>query len=120
MAATAKFEQFTGSSTIVVTIANGASLSSVAQLGGSRLLAILVGAWTSAAISFQVSVDNSNFFDLYDATGTEVSIPAGTHNKAYAAPLELLGFPYIKIRSGLTGAGVNQSGGDDVTLVLVD
>ena len=79
--------------------------------------------WTSAAISFLVSRDGgANFVDAFDDLGVEISIPAASIPTAAARrfainPRLFLGVTNLRIRSGLTGAGVNQ--GAERTLVLI-
>ena len=99
------------------TIANGAWLTDAIDLDNEVLAAIKTpSAWTTAAISFQASIDGTNFDDLYDSGGTEVSIASGNvaANRFVAFQSSLIdllrGVRYIKIRSGVTGAPVTQSG----------
>lgn len=107
------------SDTVVATIATSGSLSPSVDIEGLTVTGLLVPTATSAAITFQVSKDNSTFFDLFDnaSTPAEVKIAAGTHNKAYQAPAALRGWRYMKVRSGISGTAVTQSSGLVVTLV---
>jgi hypothetical protein len=103
---------------VTVTIADGQSLSDAAAIADYRLVGLIVGTWTSAAITFQVSQDGNTYYNLYDDAGNEVTIPAGTHNKAYAAPMELAPWRYMKVRSGTAASPVAQAGGDTVVVAI--
>lgn len=105
--------------TTTVTIADSASLSGASiDLGGYGLVGLMTpSGWSTQAITFQVSQDGSNWFNLYDKDGEVVlaSVPAS----AYVAlnPATFYGARYVKVRSGTSGSAANQSGGDVVTLV---
>lgn len=108
------------SAPITVTIASGGSLTAAIDLGSNRLARIVMpSAWTSAALSFQSSYDGTNFADLFNKDG-EVSLAASTVVAASRAiavdPTVFFGIRYLKIRSGLTGAAVNQ--GAERSLIL--
>lgn len=93
--------------TLTATIANGASLGDMLIVYPVSISAIIMpAAWTTAVLSFQGSFDGVNFFDLYNDAGDEYQIPASA---SQAIVLNVpLPFPYVKVRSGLTGAPVNQ------------
>jgi hypothetical protein len=103
-----------------VTVANGASLSGSSGLleGAQRLLGIITdSAWDTNAVTFQGSVDGTNFFNLYKE-GTEYSL-AGVVASTYQAldPVVFLGVRAVKVRSGTAAAAVNQTGDAVITLV---
>jgi hypothetical protein len=106
-----------------VTIANGQSLSDAAQLlpGDGRLAAFITPAgWTTAAVTFQISVDGVNYFNVYNE-GTEYSC-AGVVASSYCR-VDMNVFytaRYVKVRSGTAAVPANQAGGDIVTLVMWD
>ena len=107
--------------TIPVTIANGQSLSAAVDLVGSVLVGIQMSAlWTAAGLSFQASVDNSTFQDLFDSAGTEKTL---TVVLAHALALKaddlatFVAWRYLKIRSGTTGAPVAQGADRILTLI---
>jgi hypothetical protein len=107
-----------GPLTFSAAIANGASLSDAIDLGGRRLGAIVMpAAWTAAALTFQVSVDGTNYYNLYDQDGVEFSLSADTSRTIVIDPSYFALFRYIKIRSGTAGVPVNQ--GADRILVPV-
>jgi hypothetical protein len=78
-------------------IANGAALSPAVPLGEKTLVGIVMPAvWTTAAITFQVSVDDATFNELYDGAGNATSVKArsGTSaspvNQGQASVLQLV------------------------------
>lgn len=101
------------------TIASGASLSAAIDLGGATLSGIVVPAsWTTANLTFQVSLDGTTWYDLY-ADGAEVSV-AATAGKMHRVSIgDWLGWRHVKIRSGTTGAPVNQAADRTLTLATV-
>ena len=103
------------------TIANGASLSGTVDLGTNRLFAIVMPAsWTTAGLTFRVSADGTNFFDLYDDAGTEVTfVAAASRVIQNSNPGRWLGFRYLQIRSGTSGTPVNQGGARSLTIIGV-
>lgn len=109
----------------IATIANGASLSASVAMGQQRTLVGLMtpSAWTAAAISFDVSMDDSTYGALYDDLGTEVVIPSASIATAAVRsfsldPRNFIGWKYVKVRSGINGTTVNQGAARSVTLVF--
>lgn len=104
--------------TLTGTIANGTSLSGAVALSGSIWSVLMPAAWTAADITFQGSIDGSNFFDLYDG-GTEYQLSAGAGRMVQITKAQLFfALTHIKIRSGTAGTPVNQ-GADRALSVLV-
>ncbi len=98
-------------------IANGASLSSVVELGAGKLVAIqMPAAWTAAALTFQASIDGTNYFNVYD-NGTERNYTVDASRMLVLQLSDWVGIKYLKIRSGTAGTPVNQ--GADRTLTLL-
>lgn len=111
--------------TKTASIANGESLSGSVSMGQARtLVAVQTPAtWTAAAISFDVSMDDSTFVALYDDQGTEVTIPSASIATGAARgfsldPRNFVGWKYVKVRSGLNGAAMNQAGARSVILIF--
>lgn len=104
------------SHTETATIASGASLSGLVYLWPTKAAAfIMPSTWTAAALSFQGSLDGQTFTDVYNDAGDEYTIPAtASQSIVLDAPLP---FPYIKIRSGLTGAPVAQGAARSITVI---
>lgn len=99
---------------ITLTIADEGTLSDAGDISRFINASItLVTAWTSAAITFQgCDTLGGTYANIYDATGTEVTIPAATHSgRAYEIPAAVMNFRYIKVRSGTSGSAVTQSNG---------
>jgi hypothetical protein len=94
------------------TIASGGSLSGLVQIDEAKYIGIVMPSeWTAADLTFQVSMDGSEWVDLYDDTGAEVTVTAGA-NRAIGidvASLALTPWQYITIRSGTSALAVNQA-----------
>lgn len=103
-----------------VTIADGASLSDAAAGEGRRLVGIITpSGWDAADITFQGSVDNSTFVNVYpEDSDTEVTVQAGASRYIKLKSNEWASFPYLKVRSGTSGVPVNQTGAAVVTLLF--
>ncbi|MGY4295388.1 hypothetical protein ACVWXN_003483 [Bradyrhizobium sp. i1.4.4] len=103
-----------------ITILSGQSLSSASvHLHQQRMFAILMpAAWTAAALTFQASIDGTNFFNVYDDAGNEVTVQAAASRfVVLASPLLYLGIQRLMIRSGTNGTPVAQ--GADRVLQLI-
>ena len=107
--------------TTTATILSGASLTAAIDLSAGRLARIaLPAAWTTANLTFQTSPDNSTFYDLYDAFGSEYTVTVGGASRSIVISLaDFISVRYLKIRSGTTSVPVNQGADRILTLVLV-
>lgn len=107
--------------TATATIANAASLSGAVDCSGGRVCGILIpAAWTTANLTFQGSMDNATFADLYDSSGTEYTVTVGGVSRYIEVPLaDFIGIRYLKVRSGTTGTPVAQGGSRTLTLALL-
>lgn len=112
-----------GDAVVTVTIANAASLSGAADTRGYAAAGIVIPSdWvTATSITFQGSPDNSNWFNLYDDSGTEV---VATVAASRAVSFDVIAgavapWRYLKVRSGTSAAAVNQTDADGVSLSLV-
>lgn len=109
---------------VTVTIANGASLSGVGTIPpGFALAAIVMPAtWTAASLTFQASHNDGlgagTYNNVYDVAGTEFQAQASASRWIAIDPVDFLGAPFIKVRSGTSGAAVAQGGNRDLVLVL--
>lgn len=106
---------------VSVTIANGANLSSAGFVHGALVGIITPAAFTAAAVTFQGSVDGVNYYDIYDDSVERV-FASGVFPAAAARFLSLdlndwLPFNYIKVRSGTAAATVGQGASRDIVLV---
>ena len=92
---------------------SGASVSQVLDLQYTNLVGfIMPAAWTAATVSIDVSTDNAIWSTaVYGPTGTAISTwAAPTAGAAYAVDaMAMLGFRYIRLRSGTVGAPVVQT-----------
>lgn len=105
-----------------VTIASGASLSDIIDLGAHKLCAILMpAAWTAANLTFQAAISpRGTFTDVYDDAGVEVAVTAATSRciGLDATASELAALRFIKLRSGTAGVPVNQGAARTIYLIL--
>jgi hypothetical protein len=106
--------------TATATIADGESLSDAIDLGGMIPVGVDAPAanWTTAALSFQGSLDGTRWQDAHDDSGeyTTGDIAAGggcSLNKDVFRR-----WRHIKIRSGTAASAVAQAGGDALTLIM--
>lgn len=103
---------------LTATILSGEALSDAIDLSAFatnkdsyRLFSITLPEMTSAAITFQSSRDNGvTWLDLYDATNTEITIPASTGIREIVLDPYIFSSVYmLKVRSGTSGTVVNQA-----------
>jgi len=111
-----------------VYIGYGASLSGSIDCGDGYIVGLVMpDVWTQAQVSIQVSMNNTEFFDLFDfdletrTTAKEVVFnvpPPGT--MVAINPNTLLMAQYIKLRSGTRDAPIDQEKTCMFTLLTVD
>ena len=105
---------------VTATILSGAALSDAITLYGRNITGILLPAsCTTADITLSVSLDGSTYADLYDASG-EYVLSAAASVFIGVNVAALLGFNYVKLRSGTTGTPVNQAADRSIILTLGD
>ncbi len=105
---------------LTATIASGASLSDALDLGGTMVTGIIMpSAWTAANLTFQVSMNggSNDFQNLYDDS-TEVTVTAAASRNIRLNGDLWRNFRYLKIRSGTSGAAVNQGASRSVLVVV--
>lgn len=110
----------TKSGRVPVTIANGVALSSIAAIEGADIVGVeMPAAWDAAPLTFQASGDNTTFKDVFDDSGTELSIAAAASRyvSLVTAIKQLRGVRFLKVRSGPTGAPVNQTAARQLWLI---
>lgn len=108
----------TNANVLSVTIANGASLSDAAAIGVGTLVGIQLPTFTSAKLTFQGSFDGVTFVDVVDSSAAAVEYAASTGAVYIKAPADLLGVPYLKVRSGTAGAPVAQGAARTIQLIV--
>src|SRR5262249_13710030 len=89
------------SSTVTATIPAGDFISSPVDLTNNELSLIFAPEqWTPAQITFQVSPDNVNFADLFDAAGLELARPLRPNTAIGLPTVYTKAALYLRIRSG--------------------
>lgn len=103
------------------TIAINQSLSAAIDLKGRSLVGIIMpSAWTTAQLSFQVSLDGSTYVNLYNTQGDEFISEASTSRFIAMSQFEFLPVRYVKIRSGTSAVPVNQAAARSLVLATRD
>ncbi len=84
-----------------ITIASGQTASDVIDTKGHGVLYfILPAAFTGTTITFQMSPDNSTFYDCYNVSDAQMTATV-TQGRCYVfEPQDLVGLRYIKFVSG--------------------
>lgn len=103
------------------TIASGASLSDAIDISEAVLVGIkLPSTWTAANLTIQAADEDaeSTFNNVYDQTGTEVTITASASRHVILEPAKFAGMKQIKLRSGTSGTPVNQAAGRTIVAYL--
>lgn len=106
-----------------VTIADNASLSDAVHCNGLTLAALIVpSGWVAADVTFQASVDGTNWFNLYHAgSDTEFTAEAAASRYIAVNRDNFRGVSRLKVRSGTAAAAVSQTGGPlTITLIFTD
>lgn len=100
---------------INATIATGAALSAGVGLGAKALVGIVMPAtWDAAALTFQVSTDGGTTWQEMQSTSAVISFTAAASQFLAVDPALWRGVNMVKVRSGTSGAPVNQTtGGTD-------
>lgn len=111
---------------IPFTIANGQSLSGVVPLQGLEVVGIIMpAAWTAAALTFQ-SADiadppaggSTTYQNIYSTGGTELNYTVDAARRIPVDPNAFGRHSAVKVRSGTSGAAVNQ-GADRIGYLVV-
>lgn len=100
------------STTITLTIANGAALTEAFEFGGATMFCIhMPAAWTTADIGFQVSSEfGGTYLPLYDESGAVVEVSGPAASRAYAVTnSKVASARFIKLWSQSAGVGTNQA-----------
>lgn len=91
---------------LTATIANGATTSPAVDLGGYALIGLLMpAAFTGTTITFQMSPDNSTFYDVYNTSGTQGSVTVAASRAVIFAAGDFIGERFVKLISGSTEGG---------------
>jgi hypothetical protein len=108
-----------------VTIPSGAAVPAAPalyqDLGGYTPIAILMPpAWTAANLTFRGTIDGSTLVDVYDSTGTELTVTAAASRYVVFTSAHIAAFAGLQgvtIRSGTAGVPVNQGGARTLYLI---
>lgn len=92
-------------------IGSGTALSNAVCVLGYDIVAIqMPAAWTSAVVTFETSMDDSTYSEVYDDAGNEVSLTVAAGRWVTIPSDVSLHFgTYIKVRSGTNATPVNQA-----------
>jgi hypothetical protein len=105
---------------ITLTIPANASLSNAADLSELVPVGVLMpSAWTAASLTFQASLDGVSFVDLYNTSGSELQVPAGANRLIALDPVQFRGVRHLRVRSGTSGAPVNQTASRTLVILAV-
>jgi len=101
-----------------MTIANGTALSAAVDFKSCTPLRLYVSAaHTAANYTFQTSADGTNYGDLRDMFGGEVTAVVVAAGDVIALdPATFAGIRYLKLRSGTSGTPVNQGAARTITV----
>lgn len=92
------------------TIANAASLSGAICLGAGVPLAVqMPAAFTGTELTFQGSIDNATFQNIYDGA-VELSVTVAASLMVGLPASVLAGWTYLKLRSGTAGSPTAEGG----------
>jgi len=107
-----------GIAPVTATISSGTSLSGVIDLGIDTAMAIVMpAAWTAAAVTFQVSLDNVTWSNLKNKSDDSEYTCTVSQGNSYTLPFtDFVPYRYIKIRSGTAATPVNQAADRIVTI----
>lgn len=99
-------------------ISSGQSVSTTVFLGNGTLVGLIVpSSWTAANITIQASLNNTTFYDVHFDNGTEYQLSAAASRWITMLPHEVSGILYLRLRSGTSGAPVNQAADRTITLI---
>lgn len=100
-------------------IASGTALSAAVPLGAKQLVGIAMpAAWDAAALTFQVSADGgTTWLEMTTSAGAAVSFTVAGGQFIAIDPAIWRGINMLKLRSGTSGAPVNQTADRTLTLV---
>lgn len=100
MGAMVEATQFAGGAVGIA--ANGTDSEPIPFQAAAQGGFILPASFEGTSISFKVSHDGVTYVALYDATNTLVAVTV-TQGRAYAFPIALFPFPWIKLVSNAAG-----------------
>lgn len=100
-------------------IANNASLSDAVDTGGRPILKFVLPASVEGTVlTFQVSDNGTDYANLYDEFGTEVTVTRGSSVAVRVSPAQWAHSRYWKVRTGTAGTPSVQTGANSVGVVV--
>jgi hypothetical protein len=107
-----------GSFAYTAAIASSGSVSQSLALHNRRPLAIQTpSALTGTAITFRCSYDESTWANLYDDTGTEISVTVSTSRYIALDPSKFAGCEFIQLRSGTNASPTAEGAAREIKLI---
>jgi hypothetical protein len=93
-----------------VVIPAGLFFSGPVRMNGADLLGVIIPAnWINSQLTFRVSVNGVNYYDLHDIDGVEILI-APIAGKVMKVPSGLIaGWGFVQFRSGIAATPVVQT-----------
>jgi hypothetical protein len=106
-----------------VTILNGDSLSDAISLENKVLIGIIMpSTWTTAALTFQFSIDGINYYNAFSLTAELTANTTAAAANSFINISKTAAFDssrYLKIRSGTAASPVAQGGNRILTVVSI-
>lgn len=94
-----------------LTIGNGATVSDALDLTGLAVVALVFPAsMTGTTMTFQGSVDGTNYLALYNTAGSALSITVQSSSIVLFSAYDLVGMKFIKLVSGSAETGSKNIG----------
>lgn len=107
-------------SSLSATITAGTSISDIVDLGvtGSAVGLLTSSTWTASGIQLEGSLAGINFYPMFDSFGAVVGVSSAAASALYTLDI-VAAIParYIRVRSGTSGAPVNQTNTTVVTVI---
>lgn len=96
-------------------IASSGTVSGAVDLGDMTLTGLIVPTMTGTALTFQVSIDGTNFYVLHDYAKAAYTVTVdGTARAFYLLPATFAGWRFVKVVSG-SAEGAERT----ITLIAV-
>lgn len=101
------------------TIPSGTALGAGIQSNSLEIVGLSMSAgWDAASITLQGSLDGTTWQNLYDDSGSEVTLSVAAGRYVAIPPALLAGVPWLRVRSGTSGTPVNQTADRSLTWLV--
>jgi len=119
----AQFHKVSNVQNLTVTVTTSTDgLSEAADLKGNTLVGVYMpSTWTSASVTFVGSHDDTTYYSVYAADGTETAISGASTSAGRYFPLDpadFAGLNFLKVRSGGSTGETAQGASRSVVLAL--